>query len=453
MAGSGRDDSRDILVGRLIRSYRDDVRRKGRRLSQDGLIDLMIERGEKYAENLDRSSVSRWESGARPAPREFLVAFGRVLNVPKGEMDGILAFAGHDSLREEERSAAILSATQRLESRMESLQRDVRGIADSSAAPPVDTAAVVKNALWKVGPPGVYALVVGFVLNAMDLNGTLALASYVVVSLAIVIGQGALRWLKHGGDRSERGVIVDLFFMSLFFTLNTNLLIGALTKSDHFGFYTFEAFTNTPLPFLLTILVNLALALVASVMFGLLLRRYLAPHNSQGAFAGAVWTTLPPILFVYANIVVFTNLGAWIYFMVVLGALFGAFTTIVALSRPGLVVKDTRFVFRAAVVGIMLLCSFGVAGTIASYLEPDIAITAAFFRVIPLPEVSPEQLGYTDEQGVERLRLGNLWMSLATIVYLVTVVGGYLLVAIRRVYSRDPDSNPGQFLAHRTTIA
>ena len=71
MNESHQDDSAAILVGRLIRSYRDGVRRNGRRLSQEGLLDLMVERGEDYATDLDRSSVSRWESGARLAPREF----------------------------------------------------------------------------------------------------------------------------------------------------------------------------------------------------------------------------------------------------------------------------------------------------------------------------------------------------------------------------------------------
>ena len=58
------DDSAAILAGRLVRSYRDDARRNGKRLSLEGLLDLMV----------DRSSVSGWESGARLAPRAFLVA-------------------------------------------------------------------------------------------------------------------------------------------------------------------------------------------------------------------------------------------------------------------------------------------------------------------------------------------------------------------------------------------
>ena len=434
MTDSSHENGAAVLLGRLIRSYRDDVRRNGRRLSQDGLLNLMVERGEEYAVGLDRSSISHWERGARLAPREFLVAFGRALNIPKGEMDTMLEFAGYQSVGEQERREEILTAARRLESQVERLQQDIQDIAHSAgaSAPPVDTAAVVKSAAWKMTPPGIYALIVGFVLNALDQNGTLALLAYVLVAFAIVLGQGVLRWVRPGRNLTERDHVVDLFFISLFFTLNTTLLIGSLTKADHFGFYTFEAFRNTPMPFLFTMLVNIALSLVASVMFSLLWSRRHASAGERNAFFHAVWTTLPPLLFVYANLFVFTNLGAWMFFLVIFGILFGAFTIIVALNEPGFSLADGDFVFKAAIVTIVILSSFGIAGMGVTYLEPDIQITAAYFRVIPLPEVSPTELGYSDEQGVNLLRLGTVWMSLATIVYLVTVVGGYLIVTIRR---------------------
>ncbi len=437
MDDSHRDDGAAVLVGRLLRSYRDDARSNGRRLSQDGLLDLMAARGEEFATDLDRSTVSRWESGGRLAPREFLVAFGRSLDVPKAEMDGMLSLAGYDSLGEEEGQAAVLAATQSIESQVESLRQEVRILADSAGAPgpPVDAYGVARDALRRMALPGVYALAVGFVLNAMGLNGTLALLGYVLAAFAIVIGQGVLRWLKTDGDRSRRDQVVDLFFISLFFTLNCSLLIGALTKADHFGFYTIAPFTNTAMPFLLTMLANLALSLAASIMFSVSWSRRYGQEGGRSAFPRAVRITLPPLLFVYASIAVFTNLGAWIYFLMVLGVMFGAFTAIVALNEPGLALKDGGFILKAAVVATTLLAAFGVIGTLAGYLEPGMALAAADFRIIPIGEVSAETLGYTGEEGVERLRLGIVWMSLATIAYLVTVVGGYLVATISRVAS------------------
>ena len=434
MAGFDRDDSAAILLGRLIRSYRDDVRRNGRRLTQEGLLDLMVERGEEFAADLDRSNISRWESGARLAPREFLVAFGRALKMAEPEMDRMLTLAGYESLGDEEGRAAILAVAQSIESQVESLQREVRGLVDSTAVSgnSMDAAAVVKSALWRMAPAGIYALVVGFILNALGQDGTLALLAYALVAFAIVIGQWVLRRMKPDGDRSEHDHIVDLFFISLFFTSNSSVLIGALTKADHFGFYTIEAFTNTPMPFLFATLTHLVLSLVASVMFSVLWRRQDGSEGSGSTFSRAVWITLPPILFAYASIVVFTNLGVWMSFMVIYGILFGTFTTIVALNDPGMSLGDVDFFLKAAIVVITLLTAFGVIAVLVAYLEPSVMVTVSEFRFVPLRPISAVELGYTPEQGVQFLRIGSVWMSLANIVYLVTVVGGYLLVTIRR---------------------
>ena len=434
MAESDRDDSATLLVGRLIRSYRDDSRRNGRHLTQEGLLALMVEKGEDSAAYWDRSMISNWERGVRHPPREFLVAFGRALNVPQSEIDHIMALAGYENLSDEEGRDAILAAAQAIESQMESLQHEVRNLVDSTSAPEVavDASAVAKNALMRLAPPGIYALVVGFILNALGQNGTMALLAFVLVGFAIVVGQWASRRLKPGPDRSERDHIVDLFFLSVLFTLNASLLIGAIAKTDHFGFYTIEPFTNTPLALLATFLTHLALSLVASVMFSVLWSRQYGSQGRTNAYSRAVWATLPPILFTYVSVAVFANLGSWISLMVIHGILFGAFTVIVALNDPETSVKDVDFVLKMAILAIVLLSAFGVAGTLIAYMEPDILVTSENFRFITLPEVSAENLGYTSEEGLKLMRLGNLWMSLANILYLATVLGGYLLVTIRR---------------------
>ena len=446
MQDSHKDDSAAILVGRLIRSYRDDLRRNGRRLSQEGLLDLMVERGEEYAANLDRSSLSRWESGARLAPREFLISFGRSLRVPGSEMDRMLSLAGYDALGDEEGRAAVLAAAQSVESQVESLQREVRSLVDSASpyGPPVDVHGVARDALRRVAPPTIYALLAGFAMNALGLNETPALLGYVLGAHAIVIGQGAARWVKPGRDPSEHDRVVDLFFMSLSFTLNASLLIGAFDKTDHFGFYSIEALTNTPLTFLFTILAHLALSLAASTMFSLLWRRQQG-SGRRGAFQRAVWTTLLPLLFTYISISIVANLGAWISLLVVFGILLGAFTTIVALNEPGITLGDVDFVLRAAIVVIALLCAVGVTGSTISYLDPGMMTLAFGFRLIPLGEVSAEQLGYTAEERVKLMRMGNLCMYAALIAYLAAVVGGYLLMTIRRTASRPGPCANQQF--------
>ena len=423
-----------VLVGRLIRSYRGEFRRNGRGLSQEGLLDLMVERGEDYAAGLERSSISHWERGARLAPREFLEAFGRALGVSKGEIDLMLILAGHDTPQGSEGREAILAAASSIESRVESVQRDVRNLMDSAAGSPphADTSVVAGKALRQAVLPGIYALAVGFALNAAGLNGTAVLLAYAIVAASVVTGQWVLRWLKSDRDTSAQENIAGLFFISLFITLNSSVLIGAATKADHFGFYTIGALTNTAVPLVLTMIVNLALSLAGLLIFSLLWRHQYSQDGGRSALTRAVFITLPPLLFVYINIIIFTNFGGWIYFMIVLGVMFGAFTTIVAFNEPGLKLGQDGFALKTAIVVIVLLCSVGVASLMIAYMEPDMVMTASEFRIIPLPEVSHTELGYTAQEGVDRLRLGMMFMSLTTILYMAIVVGGYLIMTVRR---------------------
>ena len=438
MDESHKDDGTAVLVGRLIRSYRDDLKHNGRRLTQEGLLDLMGARGEEWAAR-DRSNLSHWETGSRLAPRDFLEALGRTCDIPQHVMDRLMSLAGYEGSGDERERDSMLAAARDIESQVAGIQQDVRNLLDSTdrTEPALDAPAVVKSTLRKAAPPGIFVLMVGFVLNAMGLNGTLALFIYVLGVLSLVLGQGVLRWVKPDRYLSDRDHVVDLFFISLFFTMNASLLIGTLTKVDHFGFYTFAIFTNTPVSFLLTMLAHLALSLAGSVMFTVSWSRQYGPRGSRSAFSRALWTTLPPLLFVYINLVVFTNLGNWIHFTYLFGILFVAFATIVAFNEPGMALRDGGFVLKAAVVVTTLLGALGVIGTLAGYLEPSLVITADGFRIIPLRDVSPEALGYTNEESLARWRLGILWMSLATIVYMVTVVGGYLIITISRVPSSD----------------
>ena len=317
---------------------------------------------------------------------------------------------------------------------MEGLRQDVRGLMDLAVEPEprVNAPAAIRGALWRMAPPGAWIVAGGFFLDAMGMNGTPALLAYVLAALAVALGHWALRWLNRGRDIWAREHVVDLFFVSLFFTLNTPGLIGTLTKADHFGFHAVEGFTNTPMPFLFAMLVNLELALVASVLFSLLWSRRPGARGGEGALSRAAWVTLPPLLFAWANIVVFTNLGAWVYFLMVFGVLFGAFTIIIALDESDAALGEMRAVLRALAAAIGVLILLGFVGTLMGYIDPGMALTSADFRIIPLPDISAEELGYTPEEGVRLIGLGILWKSLAAFLYLGVVVGGHLAMAIRR---------------------
>ena len=312
----------------------------------------------------------------------------------------------------------------------------------SEPEPAVDAPAVVKSALLRLAPPAVWILGAGFCLDAMGMNGTPALLAYLLIALAIAVGHGLLRWLNRDTERDERERVVDLFFVSLFFTLNAPGLIGTFTKADHFGFYTIGAFTNTPMPFMLAMLVNLELALVASVIFSMLWSRRRKGSGGEGALSRAVWLTIPPLAFVFANVVLFTNLGAWMFFLATFGALFGAFTVLAALNESDTALRDVGLVFKAAIAAVTLFAVLGFISSLVGFVDPGMALTSAEFRIIPLPEITAERLGYTPDEGVRLIAQGVLWMSLATTLYLVGVVGGYLALAIRRVSAAPDISTP-----------
>ena len=327
MDDSHKDDERDdgaaVLVGRIIRSYREGMRPEGRRLSQETFLSLMVARGEQVAIELDRSTLSRWETGARLAPQEFLEALGRMCDIPQPIMDLIMDLAGYGVSGDERERDSMLAAARDIESRVESVQQDVRTLmaSNTGAESPLDASAVVKSTLRNAALPGVFVLAVGFMLNALSQDGTPVLATYVLVVLVLVLGQGVLRWVKRDLDLPERDHIVDLFYISLFFTMNSSLLITALTRTDHFGFHTIEAFTNTPVSFLLTMLTHLALSLAGSLVFSVSWSRQYGPKGGRSTLSRALWTTLPPLVLVYVILLATTNLGYWIHVTYVFGIL------------------------------------------------------------------------------------------------------------------------------------
>ena len=433
------DQGAASLVGRLIRSYREGMGDNGRPLSQERFLNLTRERAEESAAAWDRSSLSRWETGTRLAPREFLEALGRVCDIPQHDMDQLMSLAGYAGSRDYVEQGLMLTAARDIESRVERIQEDVSDVKQLIVGhpTPLDASAVVKSTLRRALPPGVFALTVGFFLHAMGQNGNLVLVVYVLGLLSLVLGQGVLRWVKRDRSMPERDHVEDLFYISLFFTMNASLLITALTRTDHFGFHTIGAFTNTPVSFLLTMLAHLALSLAGSLVFSVSWSRQYGPKGGRSTLSRALWTTLPPLVFVYVILLATTNLGNYIHFMYILGILFLAFTTIVALNEPGMTLSNSESVLKVAVVVIVLLGAFGILGTLSSYQKPEVVMIAENVRIIPLQEVTSEELGYSDVESTAYWRLGIVWMSSATFVYLIVVVGGYTITTISKVPSAN----------------
>ena len=423
MANSGGNRADLERLGDLLRFYRTNFG-GGRGLSQNDALALMGERKAEYAA-LDRSALSRWENGARRPPRGFLADFALALRLSRAELDALMNLAGYAESAAADR-AETLSGVRDINAKADDIKRGVQILVDAaSEPPPMDAAALAKDALRRAAAPGIYAAAVGWVLNALGQNGTWVLAAYVAVALAIAVGQGVLRRRRADG-------VGELFFISVFFTLGAPLLQSAITRLDTYGFFALGNLAGSSIPLLLALMANLALALAASVAFGALRGRQYGPKGASGAFARAAWTTLPPCLFVYANMLLFANVGAWIFFLITLGVIFGAFTAILAFRDRRVTLSDweARTALVAAVAVIILLCAVGAAGTIAAYISHS-PMAIPDHNLLWSWEVDWERVGYPQSEWLERARVSLPLMALPSIVYLATALGGFLLVSIR----------------------
>ena len=418
--------ARATLVGRLIRSYRDDRVHKGSRLTQEGLVELMAEINPHYA-GFDHANISRWENGRSMPARAALVVVMRALRLPDAEMDGILDLAGYEPLPK----------------RAETLGEIEPRYAPPEYAPDVhwllgaltwatssDVKALAKDALRRAAPPVIYAAAVGWALNALGMNGTLVLAAYAAIALAIVGGGAVLR-------RRRADAVSELFFITLFFILNVSLPLFAITRMDQFGFYALIPWSGSSYFLLLALTAHLALALAASVIFDVLRVRMYSRKGPVRAFARALGTALPPCLFAFFNMLLFVNEGGWVFYLVTLGVSVGAFTAILAFRDDRVELSDweAKVALAALLAVIIILCAVGAAGTIAAYLSPS-PTALPDHNLFAAWEINWERLGYPPEEFMERQRVGTLLMSISAIAYLATALGGFLLAEVRRQMRR-----------------
>ena len=420
-------------LGGLLRLYRRGFGGGGG-VSRGALIERLAERDSAYA-GLDESSLSRWENGERRPPRGFLADFAGALRLSRPETEALMALAGYAPSGADEEAAELLALAHGVYAQAQRARPADGAAAADSPSPTtergkMDAATLAKETFRRAAGPGIYASAVAYALNAMGLDGAVVQASYSAAALAIVGGQGVLRWRR--ADATS-----ELFFISLFFVLNASLLMFSITRMDHFGFFSLVPWGGEWTFLLLTFFAHLALALAASLAFDALRIRMYSANGPRSAFARALWTALPPCLFVFGNMLVFINEGGWFFHLVSLGVTFGAFAAILAFQDGNAALSewDAKMSLVAAVAVIALLCAIGSAGTIVAYLSPS-PLAFPDHNLFMSWEVDYARVGYPPEETLERYRLGVALMATAVIAYLATALGGYLIAAIYRHVAR-----------------
>ena len=428
-------------VGMLMQAYRRAYSAKGkaRRLSQEGLLLLMGEADSKYLDRYDRSTVARWESGDIRPNRERIEVFGRALDLSPAEIDGLVSLAGldPDDVRPAvERQGLVEPANAEAGVSVDTLQHPGPEEVATAACPndpPSYTGYAMRYASSRFLLAGSCVALVGYFLASLGWNTSFMLAVYVGVAMCALTTQGFLR-LRRSDD------LGDLLFVTVFFQLSIPLLHAPLTRMDTYGLYSLGGFAGTSIPFTISLIANLIVATAAGLMFNFLYRwQYSGPAGGKSVYSRAAWTVLPPIAFVYAFLLAFSNVGFWIVGLGVFTLIAGVFITLLVLRDEDVTIGgwDRKFLLCTAVAVTIVLSAIGLAAILATYLQPSLYAMSEqglFYSWV----IDYDALGYPAEEFFERSRLAVVWASLTTLAYMVIVIGGKLIVTIYRLDGGDP---------------
>ena len=442
----------------LMRAYRETFPLgDGKRgLTQASLLQRMSEINSQYAERYSHVTVSRWETGGTLPTVERLQDFGRALDLAPAEVEGLMVLAG---FRQAAPSGSLHQSTgwtadgvggdayPAVQSRSGPTGAHAVSPADDCLASHSDTVSatpdagsVIRYLAYKCVLTGVCIAAVGYVLAAFGWDNTWMPMVYVAAMIGVVVAQGL-------AQRRSPHDLGEFYGTTVFFSLSTFLLQSAVIRMDPYGFYALRDYAGTHIPYLLALEVNLALASIAGLAFHLLRQwQYSGDQGRSNALRRAVAVTLPPTLFAYASVVIISNISLWIQLVIILPSTAGVFMVLLVLRDPTVRpdARDRRFALRTVLALMVVMGAIGVAVVAAMYLSPDTPSVFPDHNWWTSWEIDFGPLGYPQEQAMARLNLGYLWHGLATLFYLVVVVGGTLLSSIHSIGRGGPVSDPAE---------
>ncbi len=432
--------SRAAQVGFLMRSYRQSFSQgEGRRgLTQKALLERMASVDSEYAERYSHATVSRWESGGTRPTLQRLKVFGTALNLSQPEVAGLILLAGlapdfqtateHLTLS---RSAGAISNEGTVGGISARVVGDSEGVWATESASSI-LRDVIRFGLLRFLLLGVCIVGGGFGLSLFGWNDVWMPIVYVACITGLVLAQG---FLLPDRDADLR----EFFWVSLFFLLTTPLLQFAPIRMDHYNFHTIENFAGTQMPYMLALLVNLLVSSAAGLMFHLLWKRqYACVRGRSNALRRATWVALPPVVFVYAVIVVITNISVSIQLAVLLPVLAAVFTMLLVLRDPSVNSsdRDRRLLLSTTMAAALVSTTLGIITILSIYVSPDLPVVLPDHNLLRSWEINFSELGYTRQEALDRVNLGYMWHAMCVFVYMVFVVGGNLIVTI---YQMDDD--------------
>ena len=425
----------------LMQAYRRayEVDGKKGRLSQEGLLKLMGQVDPVYLERYNHSTVARWESGATRPTKERLEAFGGALQLTAAEIQGMIWLAGlheyDDGQQTQEASSQGPGQIADRDAAVPSANEDAepKEVGDSGFS---YAGQVTRYVLTRFAVPGLAVAGTGYLLARLGWNAGWVMSLYVILAVLLVVFQGFLRMRRSHELR-------EVYFLTVFFLISGSLLQAPAIRMDPYGFYTLGNLANTPMPYLLAMLVNMILALVAGLMFDVLWRwQYSSGRGFRNGCHRAAWSTFPPLILVYIFALLFCCMGMWIFLLLVFSVMGGIFMAVLVMRDPEMTLNgwEKRVLLQAAFGVILLLTAIGGASILVLYLEPS-PLAIPDHTILRSWEIDFQALGYSPDELLERYRVAAVLSSMSTLVYMLLVLGGILLTTIYRLevpYSSEP---------------
>ena len=433
--------ARSAQVGFVMRAYREAfLEEDGRRgISQDELLRRMTAVDDSFSPRFSHATVSRWEAGATRPTVERLRIFGKALNLSDDEILGLIALAGLEQDPEPDSTPETsVESTPGTEGPLEATHASATET--NSVGNKVDSLARWNASLrflsFRFLLPAAYVVIGGFALNYLGWNNDWMPLAYVMMASLLVLAQ-AFVWPEN------RQSLRDFYWASMFVLLVFPAFRFAPLGLDQYGFYRISDLSGSHMPYLLMLLVGVALAGLSALSFQLLwMWQSSGVRAKRSPLLRAVWTVIPSTLLSYSAVVVLSGATVWIQSTVAMPILAVTLITLLAIRNrktdPDR--SQGRFLLQASFTIVIVASTLGATAVVLVSTAPDLPMALPDHNLLGSWEIDFERLGYTKDQVQERLDIGYMWHSMCLYVYMVAVVAGSLLVAVYRLAG---GSSPG----------
>ena len=447
------ENARFAQLGFVLRAYRRSFKDENGRtgISQEELLRRMGAVDPAYGERFSHATVSRWETGATRPTVDRLRVIGQALMLPDADVAGLILLAGLAPDFKAAGAEAGLSVTGTVSSEARSSHPGPVGGADGEDAVSTFEHAQSPLRLFRVLSQRflAFALFVagsGYALSALGWNVDWMPFAYIFATTALVMVQGFVFKDREAGLR-------DFLWVSLFFILAVPSLQFAPLQMDHYGFYAMGDFIGTHVPFMLSLLLSLAVATLCALLFQLLRQWQVSRKESNNdPLVGAALTVRPPIAVAYGVVLVLSNASVWIQSAVVMWVLASVFIGLIVIRDPAVnpTQSQRRFLLHATFALAMVTSTLGIVVVMAVYVSPDLPKVLPDHNLLGSWEINFDEVGYTRVQALEGLDVGYMWHATYLFLYMLFIVGGSFLKA---VYSMAGGDGSGPDAAHADALS